>query len=179
MSRRTRARSSSNKNSARARASSVLPTPVGPRNRNEPRGRFGSDNPARRAAHGISHGDQSVFLADDAPAQIVFHLQQFLHLAFDQSGDRHARPFGDDFGDVLGIDFLFEHLPGALPLLQMAQMLFQIALQLRQSPIAQLRRLAQIGGLRGALDLELHGFQLFFQIRNPPNRVFFALPLRF
>jgi hypothetical protein len=32
--------SSSNRNSARARVSSVLPTPVGPRNRNEPNGRF-------------------------------------------------------------------------------------------------------------------------------------------
>src|SRR5690348_10877851 len=36
MSIRIIARSSSNRNSASARASSVLPTPVGPRNRNEP-----------------------------------------------------------------------------------------------------------------------------------------------
>ena len=41
------ARSSSNRNSARALANSVLPTPVGPVNRNEPMGRFGSDRPAR------------------------------------------------------------------------------------------------------------------------------------
>ena len=39
--------SSSNKNSASARANSVLPTPVGPRKRNEPSGRFGSCKPAR------------------------------------------------------------------------------------------------------------------------------------
>ena len=39
--------SSSNKYSARARASSVFPTPVGPRNKNEPIGLLGSDNPAR------------------------------------------------------------------------------------------------------------------------------------
>ena len=37
----------SKRNSARALASSVLPTPVGPRNRNEPIGRFGSCSPAR------------------------------------------------------------------------------------------------------------------------------------
>ena len=42
MSRRTMARSSSNMNSASARASSVFPTPVGPRKTNEPIGRFGS-----------------------------------------------------------------------------------------------------------------------------------------
>src|SRR3954468_18620424 len=46
MSMRTMARSSSKRNSARARASSVLPTPVGPRNRNDPIGRFGSARPA-------------------------------------------------------------------------------------------------------------------------------------
>ena len=39
--------SSSNRNSASARDSSVLPTPVGPRKMNEPIGRFGSCNPAR------------------------------------------------------------------------------------------------------------------------------------
>src|SRR5438093_1349913 len=47
MSMRTIAFSSSNRNSASAFASSVLPTPVGPRNRNEPSGRFGSCMPAR------------------------------------------------------------------------------------------------------------------------------------
>ncbi len=41
------AASSSNRNSASALVSSVLPTPVGPRNRNEPMGRLGSCSPAR------------------------------------------------------------------------------------------------------------------------------------
>ena len=44
---RTMASSLSNKNSARALHNSVLPTPVGPRNKNEPLGRLGSANPAR------------------------------------------------------------------------------------------------------------------------------------
>ena len=47
MSMRTMARSSSKRNSARALASSVLPTPVGPRKRKEPVGRSGSEMPAR------------------------------------------------------------------------------------------------------------------------------------
>ncbi len=47
MSMRTTARSSSNRKSASALASSVLPTPVGPRNRNDPVGRSGSAMPAR------------------------------------------------------------------------------------------------------------------------------------
>ena len=47
MSIRTKDSSVSNMNSASALHSSVLPTPVGPKNMNEPLGRFGSDNPAR------------------------------------------------------------------------------------------------------------------------------------
>ena len=47
MSKRTSDFSLPNRNCARARATSVLPTPVGPRNRNEPAGRFGLFRPAR------------------------------------------------------------------------------------------------------------------------------------
>ncbi len=47
MSMRVIARSSSNRKLATAFTSSVLPTPVGPRNRKEPMGRLGSCNPAR------------------------------------------------------------------------------------------------------------------------------------
>ena len=47
MSMRTMAFSVSNRYSASALASSVLPTPVGPRNRKLPIGRLGSDRPAR------------------------------------------------------------------------------------------------------------------------------------
>ena len=47
MSIRIMARSSSNKNSATDLANSVLPTPVGPRKRKLPMGRFGSDRPLR------------------------------------------------------------------------------------------------------------------------------------
>src|SRR5918996_916638 len=47
MSMRTIAWSLSNRNSASARASSVLPTPVGPRKMKLPSGRFGSESPAR------------------------------------------------------------------------------------------------------------------------------------
>ena len=44
---RTKWSSLSNKNPASALQSSVFPTPVGPKNRNEPVGREGSLNPAR------------------------------------------------------------------------------------------------------------------------------------
>ena len=46
ISKRIMADSSPNIASANERASSVLPTPVGPKNKKEPIGRFGSFNPA-------------------------------------------------------------------------------------------------------------------------------------
>ena len=51
-----------------------------------------------------------VVLADDAELQPIFHLEQLLHLAFEHLGHRNAGPFGDHFGDVLGVDLFFEHL---------------------------------------------------------------------
>ena len=66
--------SSSNRYSASARASSVLPTPVGPRKRKEPRGRLGSCRPAlaRRTAF-ATRGDSFV-LAYYTQVQLLFIL---------------------------------------------------------------------------------------------------------
>src|SRR3954453_13773974 len=107
MSMRAMARSSSNRNSASALDSSVLPTPVGPRNRNEPIGRLGSPRPARlrrtaseRARTGAA--PPPPLLPPPAPPEPLFHLQQLLALALEHPGDRDAGPAGDDGGDLVG-----------------------------------------------------------------------------
>src|SRR4029078_11433537 len=99
MSSRTMACSSSNRNSASERASSVLPTPVGPRNRNEPTGRFASWSPARArrhragrplrvlepgagAAHRLAHHAHGLVLAHDALVQALLHLHELLDFTF-------------------------------------------------------------------------------------------------
>src|SRR5271166_356369 len=94
MSMRTRALSSSNRNAASALVSSVLPTPVGPRNMNEPIGRFGSCSPAR-APHGRRDRGHGLLLADDALHDLLLHLEELLALAFEHLVDRHARPARD------------------------------------------------------------------------------------
>ena len=81
MSIRVIARSSSNRNSARARASSVLPTPVGPRNRNEPSGRLRVAEARRAPADGVGHGLDRLVLADDPAVEAVLHLDELLELA--------------------------------------------------------------------------------------------------
>ena len=81
MSMRTMALSSSNRNSASALASSVLPTPVGPRNRKLPMGRSGSCRPARARRTASATDDHRVVLTDDPLVQVLFELEQPLLLA--------------------------------------------------------------------------------------------------
>ena len=104
MSMRTIASWLSNMNSASARASSVLPTPVGPRNRNVPIGRSGSARPARERRSAARDGGDGLVLADDALVQALLHVDELLDLALEQAADRDARPARDDLGDVLGVD---------------------------------------------------------------------------
>ena len=96
-------------NSASARASSVLPTPVGPRNRKLPIGRSGSESPARERRSASGDGLDRLVLADDALVQALLHVDQLLDLALHQAGDGDAGPLGDDLGDVLLGDLLGQH----------------------------------------------------------------------
>src|SRR5215211_2617163 len=91
MSIRTIASSSPKRNSASVRASSVLPTPDGPRKMNEPVGRFGSLSPARERR----------MLTDDALVQLVLHPHQLLRLGLGQLEHGDAGPHRDDVGDLL------------------------------------------------------------------------------
>src|SRR6478752_2986404 len=83
MSMRTIARSSSKRKSASALASSVLPVPVGPRKRNDPVGRLGSEIPARerRTAAQLTLALELVLLALPAglePAQLLLAVGEVL-----------------------------------------------------------------------------------------------------
>ena len=76
MSSRTIACSSSNRNSASARASSVFPTPVGPTKMKEPMGRFGSERPARDRRTASETARDRLLLPDDALAQPLLHRER-------------------------------------------------------------------------------------------------------
>ena len=92
MSMRTSALSSSNRKEASALVSSVLPTPVGPRNMNEPMGRFGSCRPARARRTAVESAGHRLVLADDAARDLLLHLEELLALAFEHLVDGHAGP---------------------------------------------------------------------------------------
>src|SRR6476646_1382800 len=101
MSMRTIASSSPNRNSASVRASSVLPTPDGPRKTKEPVGRLGSLRPARDRLRDDLDGG---VLADDALVELFLHAHQLLGLGLGELEDRDAGPHRDDVGDLLLAD---------------------------------------------------------------------------
>ena len=80
MSRRIIWFSSPNSASASVRASSVLPTPVGPRKRKLPIGRFGSPSPARARRTASATAVDGLVLADHPLVQLLLELEQPLAL---------------------------------------------------------------------------------------------------
>ena len=103
------ARSSSKRNSASALASSVLPTPVGPRNRNEPVGRSGSETPARARRNGVGDGLHGARLADHPAADLGLHPEQLGGLPLEQPPGGDAGPGGHDVGHVIRADLVLHH----------------------------------------------------------------------
>ena len=91
---RIMARSSSNRNSASARANSVLPTPVGPRKMKLPTGRFGSFNPERARTTASATAVDSLVLADHALVQLVLQVKQLLHLRLRAASKPERRSTG-------------------------------------------------------------------------------------
>src|SRR6478609_6422539 len=109
MSIRIIASSSPKRKSARVRASSVLPTPEGPRKMNEPADRFRDG------------GDRDL-LADHPLVEFLLHPDQLLGLGLGQFEDGDAGPHRDDVGDLL-----FAHL-GPFAVLALGPLVFELAL---------------------------------------------------
>jgi hypothetical protein len=82
----------SNSVSARVLASSVLPTPVGPRKMNEPIGPRGSLMPGARAQDRVATSCTASSWPITRSVQDLVEPQQLLALALDQLGDRDAGP---------------------------------------------------------------------------------------
>ena len=93
-----------NMNSARALASSVFPTPVGPRKMNEPIGRFGSLRPARARRTALA----MISIASCWPMTRSCSASSMCSSRSDSSlgdaRDRDAGPHRDDLGDLLLAD---------------------------------------------------------------------------
>ena len=81
--------------------SSVLPTPVGPRNRNDPSGRFGSCKPARARRTAADDRLHGFVLADHARADRRLPSGATSRARLRSSARPGCRSSGDDRGDIL------------------------------------------------------------------------------
>ena len=178
MSTRIIARSSSNRKSASVRASSVLPTPVGPRNRNEPIGRCGSDSPARDRRIALATAATADVLTDDALVEHLFEPHELRQLAFHQPGHGDAGPFGDDLGDVLLVDLFLQHGAVALQLAEPLRHRVDLTLDHRNVAVAELGRALEIAVALGALGVEARLLQPFLAGLDRRDRVLLRLPVR-
>jgi len=133
MSMRTIARSSSKSASASALVSSVLPTPVGPRNKKLPMGLSGSERPLR-----LRLMAPATACTASSSMQGVLETDELGHLTFHHLAHGHARPAAHDIGDVLGGNFLLEDTVIILGRLEHGRCLLELRLELRNPAKANL-----------------------------------------
>ena len=114
MSMRIMAFSSSNMNSASARASSVLPTPVGPRKMKLPMGRLGSCRPARARRRALAITSMASSWPTTRWCSRSSMWMSFSTSPSMQPAHRDAGPLGHHLGDVLFLHLFLQHLLGGL-----------------------------------------------------------------
>ena len=89
-----------NRKLASARASSVFPTPVGPRKMKLPTGRLGDLSPARDRRMAREIAEIAGVLRDDPAVQRLLHLQELVALVLVDRRQRHAGPLRHDLVDL-------------------------------------------------------------------------------
>ena len=175
MSMRTIASCESNMNSASARASSVLPTPVGPRKRKVPIGRSGSLSPARERRSAL----ETAATASSWPmTRWCRRSSMWTSFATSPSSRRlTGMPVqrADDLGDVLGVDLLLEEArraaaPPARPPASWRSQLGDLA-------VAQLGGALEVGLALGALELAVGLLEALLDGRDLVDLVLLGLPL--
>jgi hypothetical protein len=149
-----------------------LPTPVGPRNKKEPIGRFGSCSPAR-AAHGLRDCGDRLVLADDARLERLFHVQELAALALEHLLDRHPGPARHNRGDLLGGDRLLAH--DAAPLFGFC--LFELLFKVRDDAVGELAGTRPVAAALHLLQLDARLIELLLQFLRGGELLFFGLPL--
>ena len=103
-------------------------------------------------------------LPDHAVGQPLFHLDELLHLGFQEAGHRDARPLGHRLGDVLFVDFFLQHALALLELRELRVLCLELAVQLDQRPVLELGGLLEIAAALGVLDGRPCGLRLFLDL---------------
>ena len=176
MSMRTIARSSSNRNSASALASSVLPTPVGPRNRNEPIGLRGSDSPARLRRIAL----ETAFTASSWPTTRSWRACS-IRMSFWTSPSKSlltGTPVHrlTTSATSSASTSSFKQRPVRLQLGERLARLLDPALDVGHLPVADLRSPRQVAVAGEALGLGAPRLELTFELADVGDRRLLGLP---
>src|SRR5580704_13827957 len=159
--------SSSNKNSASARANSVFPTPVGPRKRNDPIGLLVSDNPARLRRTAFATRSS----ASSCPTTRCLNRSSMC-TSFCASPSS-KRPTG------MPVHLLLQHRRAFLDSRETLFRLLQVALRRGDAAVANLCDLGKFAGAFVSLFFGAQLLDLLFQLPNFTNSLLLGLPTRF
>src|SRR5579863_9061761 len=160
MSSRIIERSSSKSSSASARASSVFPTPVGPRKMNEPMGRFGSASPARPRRTALATAVMASCCPMTRPCRSCSMRSSFC-----------ISP-----SSIFLAHFLFQQRTVSLHLDEAGLFLLERALQLVELTVAELGRAPEITHLLGAIRVVANLLHLALDLSDRRERPLLLLP---
>src|SRR3954447_16957485 len=142
-----------------------------------------ADRPARvldpRAGADDGVGDEAdrLVLSDDALVQDLVEAQELLALALHQPRDRDAGPARHDLADLVVGDLLAQQRVVAALLLEARLLGVQLALEVRQPPVAQLGGAVEVVGALRLLDLAADLLDLLAQRLQALDRLALGLPL--
>ena len=168
--------SSSNRNSASARASSVLPTPVGPRKMKLPSGRFGSCRPARARRMALA----TALIASSWPTTRWCRRSSILSSFWISPSISRLTGMPvhspDDLGDVFLVDLFLEQARLVVALVGL--LLADPLLEGGDGRVLQLGRLGIVADSLGVLEGAPGVLELLLQFAGALDGVLLPLPVR-
>src|SRR5207248_11348741 len=98
------------------------------------------------------------------------HVDELFDLALHQTADRNPRPLRDNLRDVLGVDDLLEESRLRAVALGLGRLRgLKLLLELRDRPVLDLRRAAEVGLALGALEPDPRLVELLAQVLGGPD----------
>ena len=108
--------------------------------------------------------------------KLLFEVQQLVQFALQHARNGNAGPTRHDLGDVFLVHFLFEQAVLFVLPSQARLFFLQRLFETNQRAPLQLRRLVEIVGALGDLDVVLHLFDLLAQRTQPLHAILLTLP---
>ena len=131
-----------------------------------------------RAPHRVGNRRDGITLPDDAMRQFILELREPLTFRFEHALHRNPGPLRDYGRDVVVADLLLEESTPAVTHRHILRRLREVALQLRNPPIANLGRELQVAGARRLLGVGGGLIDQLLDATHLTERLLLLLPLR-